>query len=744
MNPSCKSLLSAVAAAVAVAAGAAASPEPRELKVSADRMAADNVTGSVVASGHVNAVLAPFRMKSESVSRIGGEYKFSEPTVLTTCTNDDSCLHWSVKGNVVYREGEEGKDITVRDAVLRLWGVPVAWSPYWWQPLDTDYGWRVMPGYRSRWGGYLLTKYVYDVAGGFGEGEWGLKGSTRFDVRTKNGVALGQGVRWSLGDFGKGKFKVYYAWDEDADRYDKHWSSSRHWHYSNWGSTVPDERYGLMLEHRWEPTERDAVRLRAAYYSDSHFMRDFLRDARFGLENRYPGADRNELAWEHLENSFGLGVSVAGPVNDFYTGTARLPEAYIDVNPQPVWTTPLNYESQTRIGWLDRNYAKHGKASSTAIPFRYDPGEWADYQAFRLDTYHRLTLPFRAFDVLSVVPRVGVRGTYWSDSARENTTGYGRAGCLDDDVFRSIAEGGVTFAARGSAPIGEEWLHVVEPYADVLAQEAKYSGLRRNARALWFDSIDGSADWLDQFAGRSRNLPYSWYGVTPGVRNAFRREDDKGRWRTVFDVDFYAAVQFNDAEWTRGGKYHRLSRRQSDPNYGRDGEASVYPGVRASWRFSEDASLTGRAEWDGENDTVAYADVAFKNRFSDKLSATLSYSARDQRWWDFSSTPYDADAMRNEDFNWAKFSYAGIGVEHELCDAVAWGPFLRWDLRENELDEVGAWVDLRTDCLGFRFSFSYENDYRRIDGSRHDDDFRFGVGIYLRAFGPTTKMSLWD
>ena len=67
---------------------------------------------------------------------------------------------------------------------------------------------------------------------------------------------------------------------------------------------------------------------------------------------------------------------------------------------------------------------------------------------------------------------------------------------------------------------------------------------------------------------------------------------------------------------------------------------------------------------------------------------------------------------------------------------LAWGPFVRWDCREDELDEIGSWIDLRTDCLGLRFSFSYENDYERIDGSRADDNWRFGVYLYLRALGP--------
>ena len=63
---------------------------------------------------------------------------------------------------------------------------------------------------------------------------------------------------------------------------------------------------------------------------------------------------------------------------------------------------------------------------------------------------------------------------------------------------------------------------------------------------------------------------------------------------------------------------------------------------------------------------------------------------------------------------------------------------MRWDFREDEVDEAGAWFDLLTDCLGFRFTVGYENDYRRVDGSRSGEDWRFGFFIYLRALGPSS------
>ncbi len=709
---------------------------PSELVISADKMAADNVTATVVASGHVKAVAHPLSLLSDLAEKRGDDYRFAPGTLVTTCTNEASCLHWSGTGEVEYHGKEGGRYAVARNVTVRAFGVPVMWFPYWYYPLDTDYGWRVMPGYTSKWGAYLLTKYVYPIAGDMSPDGLGLAGSTRFDVRSENGIALGQGLSWSLGTFGRGKVKAYYAWDNDADRYDRKWRNGRSWNYQNWGSDVPDERYAVMFEHRWEATERDSVRFRGAYFSDSHFRNDFLRDGLFGHSNRYVGYDGNEVAWEHVENSFGFGVSASGPLNDFYTGVSRLPEVYLDFAPQPIFGLPLNWESSTRAGFLNRDYARYGSAS-TSIPFRYGPGQWADYQTFRFDTYHRVTAPFKVADVLSVVPRVGLRGTFYDQTGMDNLTGYGRAQKGSSEVWRSIVEGGVTFAARGTADFGDGWNHLLEPYLDVLAQEARYHGMGRYDRPFLFDAHDASMDYLDQFAGRSRNLPYSWYGVTPGIRNAFRQQNANGRLRTVFDFDLYAAVQFNDTDWTEGSRWHRLTRNPSDPNYGKD-RGQVMPGFRARWRPDDTTMLSARVEYDTENDALAYADVSWVQVLSKSLKYELTFVNRDHRWWDFSSSPYDASVMKNEDFNHVRFSYLDLSVEHDICDALAWGPFIRWDCREAEVDEIGAWFDVRTDCLGFRFSLSYENEYERIDRSKASDDWRFGFYVYLRALGASS------
>ncbi len=708
-----------------------------KLRVTADRIAADRATASLVASGHVVAVSTPYRLEAEHIEKDGEDhYILDDTAMLTTCTNAPDCRHWRLNGGVEYQDGEYA---ILRNAVLRFWEIPVLYVPYWYYPIERQEGLRMMIGYTSRWGAYLLNKYVYHIMGDrtYKEGSYYLTGNTRFDLRYENGIAAGQTFNWQLGDYGSGKFKLYYAWDQD-DRYDRHWNSSTY-NWRNWGSDVPSDRYAIELLHTLNLTERDTIRLQGAIYSDTHFSRDFLRNSFFGIRNQFVTYNDNELAWEHNESAWGTGVSISGPLNDFVAGTSRLPEWYFDVAPTPIWNLPLNYESSTRAGYLHRQYAKYGD-ESTSYAFRYNPGEWARYTTFRLDTYHRITTPFKVADVLSVVPRVAYHGTYWNNGGNTILDGIGTAGKIGESITRSILEGGITFAARGTGSLSDTWQHIIEPYADILAQKAWYSGLGSSGRPYIFDSIDASSDWFDQFAGRSRNLPYTWCGITPGIRNAFRKTDDQGVSRNILDFDIYAAFQCNSTDWTTGDRFHRLADDVGDPNYGKD-SLSVYPGVRLRYFPIPDMMLLARIEYDGDSSRVATSEFVWKHRLTKAFSYRIAYQSSDFRWWDYSSSPHVASQIKNhvhesDDFNWVRYNFATISFEHELCDVIAWSPYVRWDCTRGELDEAGTWIDYRTDCLGFRLVLSYENSFTRIDGSEYDDDWNIGFYIYLRAIGP--------
>ena len=698
------------------------------IKIEAKHLSANRQTGVLVATGNVVAVAAPYRLHTDAAQRdADGHYAFAPGTMMTTCSNDVDHLHWRLTGEFHYLENQAA---VVRDAWVTLFDVPVLWVPYWFYPLNTNYGLRVMPGYTSKWGGYLLTGYVYDIWNeGKGEGP-SLGGSTYADFRPRNGVALGQTIRWNLADYGKGKFKVYHAWDIDYDRYEDHWSDHKR-NYRNWGSDVDRERYGLKLEHYADITERDTLRAQATYYSDSWFRRDFYRN-----EERGESIPINEVSYEHRELSWASGVSASGPLNDFYGGVARLPEGWISVSPQPIWDLPVNYESQTRAGYLNRDYAEYRGASDNM--FRYVPyigpdGRAADYQAFRADTSHRITAPFKRWDVLAVAPRATYHGTFWSDSGSRAALAEGRSKASGDDLYRNIAEFGLTASARGSAWLSDAWRHTVEPYLDYSYQVVDTTSTRKR-RAYVFDGYDGATEWLDQFGFEGRGLPYNWHGIRPGIRNFFQRTDEHGVPRTVFDADLYAAIPFASySRYTRGSWMNGYAKDDDDPHYSHRDD--VVPGLRMRYAPTKRVTFLARSEYDARNDKAAYSDIFMRHRITDNFSWHLGYIGRDHRTWEYVPSIYDR-------FNWAKSSIARVGFEHGICDWLAWGPYLRYDCRHGEVDEIGAWVDFMTDCLALRVQLEYENDYRRIDGSHHDDDVRVVIFIYLRAFGPSSMLDL--
>ena len=339
------------------------------------------------------------------------------------------------------------------------------------------------------------------------------------------------------------------------------------------------------------------------------------------------------------------------------------------------------------------------------VPYIGANGRGADYQAFRMDTAHRVTLPFKIWDVLSVVPRVGYRGTYWSDSGDRDAAYLKASG---DGLFRHIGEIGFTASARGSAWLSDSWRHTVEPYLDYSYQAVDLSAGSRQ-RYYAFDSYDRSIDWLDQFGFEGRGLPYNWHGVRPGIRNTFQELTEGGLLRTVLDWDLYAAIPFETmTPYGRDNLLAGYPNDDRDGNYNRSGHHQVVPGTRIRWNPSRDISLLARAEYDCQNSKAAYADIAFRQRLTDTFSYNVSYIGRDQRLWTYLPSAYDR-------WNYQFSNVLQLGFTHDVCDVFAWSPYIRYDCRRDEVDEVGAWFDLLTDCLGYRVLFAHETSYTRID-----------------------------
>ncbi len=596
--------------------------------------------------------------------------------VVTTCTNDLEHLHWCMTGEVTYKDNDY---ITVKHAVPWLFGVPFAYMPYWYRDLDRSYGFRLVPGYTSEWGAYLLGGYVFNIYTSERESGPKLDGVTHLDYRTKRGVAVGQNLRWDIKRWGRGKFESYYARDQDVpdDFSDR-----------NWISDVDEDRYRFGLRHKADLTPRDQFLLRSTFLSDSEVQDDF-----FEKHNRGESVPISFASLEHRENRWAGGVVVSGPLNDFYAGVSRLPEVWLNVMPQPVFDLPLNYESQTRAGILNRDAARFDRASAA---FRYYPGEWADYDLTRIDSAHRVTLPFKVADVLSVVPRAGYRATYYSDSES------------DGDLVRHSTDLGVELSMRGTAELTNNRRHIIEPYLDYSYQPVMYGGEKDDGRLYVFDRLDRSSAWLDQFGMDGSWLPYDWHGVRPGVRNIWQKRDSKNVMRNFLMLDTYAGIQADS-----GGPL--------------DEEGVRMFGAKGVWNPSQDLDILAHTEYDPEEDAFAYVNFSSFYQLTSSFKLGGGYIGRDHSVYDYAPLPVPQ-------WNRVKENLIYGGFTHTLNESWQYSVYSRFDLRRNELDEVGGYIQYSLDCLVFQLRTAYINSFDRIDRvSERDADFRVGLTMWLKA-----------
>ena len=609
----------------------------------------------------------------EMTRREDGRYDARHAEV-TTCTNAPGHTHWSITGDARYKENDY---IEIYDAVPWLFGVPVAYLPYVYRDLDTHYGLRLIPGYTSRWGAYILGGYIYNVYDSPREAGPIVDGTTHVDYRTRRGAAVGQDFAWDLKDAGRGRLETYYAWDQAYPHSPEDF---------NWMSKVNEERYRFRLQHEAELSERDQFILQGTYCSDSEVTHDF-----FTRTNRGESIPMNFASLEHREHSWASGVTVSGPINDFFGGVSRLPEGWLNIEPQPVFGTGLNYESQTRAGYLERDAAIYDQAMPD---FMYYPGPWADYDVARVDTAHRVTYPMKFGDVLSVVPRAGYRCTYYSDSE------------LNSDVYRQSAELGVEASVRATSDWNNGIRHVVEPYLDYSYQPTYYDS--DNGSVYAFDHYDRSIEWFDQFGSDGTWLPYDWNGVRPGVRNLFQARDEKNVIRTFLSLDVYAGVQFDS-----GG-----------PLGGYDGARMM--GTQILYEPSKRLDIKAQAEWDNAEDTVAFADLSAFYKLTDRFRFGGGYLARDHKIYDYALSPVD-------EWNHMQDSLVYFGFTHDINDTWSWSTYVRYDVRKAGLEEVGGYIQYSLDCLVFQVRTAYEGSYERIDGTERENDFRIAFMMWLKV-----------
>ena len=413
--------------------------------------------------------------------------------------------------------------------------VPVFWWPYLYQSLSDTFSFSVTPAYTSTWGPSLLTQVMFPITDY-------IKGRLRLDYFGRRGFGIGFDP---VIDYGKEKssqarLKTFYIDDQNPD--------INQTNIPRVG--VPESRYRLSLEDRTNFTDDIYATANITKLSDQYVMQDY-----------YPGEFRidpvpdNVVAVTKTNPFFTLTGIERFQANDFFTTTERQPEVVLDIKRHGLFGGPIFYEGETGFANL-------------RLQFPEDSGI-KNYGTDRFDTFHQLTYPHTYFGWLSIVPRVGYRGTYYGKTWDLGSTVFvpptnplvpdfilpppttANPIKFNGNTFRSVFDTG----AEASFKISRRWenvqsrafgldglMHVIQPFTDF--SYVKEDG-PNPLSILQFDRFEPSTQLraieFPQFTPIDSIA--SWTVWRLGVRNRLetRRDDQTITWfelDTFFDVNF--------------------------------------------------------------------------------------------------------------------------------------------------------------------------------------------------------------
>ncbi len=294
------------------------------------------------------------------------------------------------------------KYFEARQVTLRFGDVPVFYFPYYRRSI----GHRVnhfdfTPGYRSKYGAFLLTTYNW-----YWEDK--IDAAIHMDYRTKRGAAGGPEIGYHFGKLGDGKVEYYYAHD-NAPGVDFRTNN------------ISEQRQRIAFSHRTTIRTNLTITGVANYQSDAYVDRDF-----FESEYRRNVQPKSFLEVNQLWPNFSLDILAQPQVNDFQETVERLPDVKLTALRQQLGDTPLYYEGENSVGYFNRRFLD----GST------------NYAAARADSFHQVVLPKTFFGWLNVTPRVGGRFTYYGESE-------GRGAVTDEEV-RSVFNTGAEVSFKSS------------------------------------------------------------------------------------------------------------------------------------------------------------------------------------------------------------------------------------------------------------------------------------------------------
>lgn len=498
----------------------------------------------------------PFKFAADTFSTAGANAYTAKGAVFTTSDSSKPDYFLRAKSVRIYPKDR----VVFSNVTLYIGRTPVFWFPYVYQSLNRESAFSATPGYRSSWGAFLLAQYHFPITTGWA-------GKLRLDLRSERGIAGGLDTDFKYGkeDRSWGRFRTYVA-DDLQPPVVRVGGGPK--------GQVDPTRYRISLQHRLYITDDIYANIDINKLSDARVYEDFLPN-----EFRVDPQPDNVFSLTKIADNYTASLIYRKQLNDFFNLTERLPEFVFDFKRHALFDSPIYYEGETGVAQLRRNFVK-------------DAG-LENYRATRLDSFHQFLYPQVYGGWLSVIPRIGLRGTFYSDSGAFETTSTTTTveDLLPDNTIRrklvtntesrlnhdgTALRGVLSGGLEASFKFSREWdnvqsrvwglndlRHVAQPYTDLsLAYSTKQPG-----GILQFDRFQRSTQLpiFDFPEFTSTDTISSWAVWRVGMRNRLqtRRDNATFNWLeldTFFNVNL-AEPQFPGADFQQGtlsNLYNRL------------------------------------------------------------------------------------------------------------------------------------------------------------------------------------------
>jgi len=473
----------------------------------------------------------PYFVSGENVSEISENGYLVQNGTFTTHDAPTADFHLQAQTIRIYEKDR----VIFRNVTFYVGKVPIFWWPYLYQSLSDAFSFTVSPAFLSSWGPSLLTQVTFPITDD-------IKGRIRLDYRGRRGVAIGfeSDIDYGKDKSSSAKLKTYYL--QDQNPLINRTSLPR--------GAVPTGRYRVSLEDRTNFTDDIYGIVDMTKLSDPFVMQDFYQG-----EFRIDPVPDNVVAVTKANPFYTLTGITRFQANEFFEQTERLPEVVLDIKRHALFRGPIFYEGESGFANLERAFA--------------DGSGFEDYSTIRLDTFHQLLYPNTYFGWLSIVPRVGFRGTYYTQTRDLGKTVFtpdsnplvpsfllpnptlAQPIKYGNDTFRPVFNTGV----EASFKLSQTWenvqsrtlgldglLHVIQPFTNF---SYVANGGADPASILQFDRFQPSTQLrtIDFPQFTSIDSIENWTVWRLGVRNRLetRRDDSTTTWfelDTFFDVNF--------------------------------------------------------------------------------------------------------------------------------------------------------------------------------------------------------------